>query len=196
MPHPRTLLERATPWAAMERALESARRGEGRLVSLEGEAGIGKTSLALAFVAAKRAQARTYVGGCEHLATPEPLGPLHDIARESRGRFVIAGGGPFAIFESLLRLLNGGQGPALLLIEDIHWADDSTLDFLRFLVRRIRTASILAVVTFRNDEAVSGTRLASLWSDFPRDAHERLVLAPLSMDGVATLATRAGKAAR
>jgi DNA-binding CsgD family transcriptional regulator/tetratricopeptide (TPR) repeat protein len=192
----RSLLERATPWAAMEQALHAARQGRGRLLSLEGEAGIGKTSLALAFVEAKRSEARTYVGGCEHLATPEPLGPLHDIARESRGRFVIAGGGPFAIFESLLRLLNGGRGPALLLIEDIHWADDSTLDFLRFLVRRIRSAPILAVVTFRNDEATSGTRLAALCADFPRDAHERLVLAPLSMEGVTALATRAGKAAR
>lgn len=191
-----TLLERATPWAAMEQALQAARRGQGRLVSIEGEAGIGKTSLALAFVEAKRSEARTYVGGCENLATPEPLGPLHDIARESRGRFVIAGGGPFAIFESLLRLLNGGRGPALLLIEDIHWADDSTLDFLRFLVRRIRAAPILAIVTFRSDEAVSGTRLAALWSDFPRDACERLALAPLSIEGVAALATRAGKAAR
>jgi DNA-binding CsgD family transcriptional regulator/tetratricopeptide (TPR) repeat protein len=196
MPRVPTLLERATPWAAMEQALESARRGRGRLLSLEGEAGIGKTSLALAFVEAKRSETRTYLGGCEHLATPEPLGPLHDIARESRGRFVIAGGGPFAIFESLLRLLNGGRGPALLLLEDIHWADDSTLDFLRFLVRRIRTAPILAVVTFRSDEPASGTRLAALWADFPRDACERLLLAPLSMEGVATLATRAGQPAR
>src|SRR5262245_8873315 len=187
MPHPRTLLERATPWAAMERALESARRGEGRLISLEGEAGIGKTSLALAFVEARRSEARTYVGGCEHLATPEPLGPLHDIARESRGRFVIAGGRPFAIFESLLRLLNGGRGPALLLLEAIQWADDSTLDFLRFLVRRIRSAPILAIVTFRNDEPASGARLAALWADFPRDACERLLLAPLSVEAVATL---------
>jgi DNA-binding CsgD family transcriptional regulator len=196
MPRLPALIERATPWAAMEQALDAARDGHGRLVSLEGEAGIGKTSLALSFVEAKRSDARTYVGGCEHLATPEPLGPLHDIARESRGRFVVAGGGPFAIFESLLRLLTGGRGPALLLIEDIHWADDSTLDFLRYLVRRIRTAPLLAIVTFRNDEPASGTRLAALWADFPRDAYERLLLAPLSIEGVATLATRAGRAAR
>src|SRR5688572_28323772 len=117
------LLERDEPRARLESALAAARRGLGRVVSVEGEAGIGKTSLVLDFAEAHRGDARVHMGGCEQLSTPEPFGPLRDIARESQGRFQVSAGCQFATFEALLRLLTGGRGPALLVIEDIHWAD-------------------------------------------------------------------------
>jgi DNA-binding CsgD family transcriptional regulator len=184
------LLERDEPRARLEAGLAAARRGHGRIVSLEGEAGIGKTSLTLAFVEAHRADARVHVGGCEHLATPEPMGPLRDIARESQGRFAVSPLGQLATYEALLRLLTGGRGPGLLVLEDIHWADDATLDLLRYLGRRTRGAPVLVLVTFRNDEPDSQARLASLWADMPRDARERIELAPLSMNAVAELVRR------
>ncbi len=68
------------------------------LSSLEGEAGIGKTSAALEFVAAHRADAQVYVGGCEQLSTPEPLGPLRDIERDSRGRFAVSAASQLTTF--------------------------------------------------------------------------------------------------
>ena len=176
--------------------MAAARRGHGRIVSLEGEAGIGKSALTLAFVDAHRADARVHVGGCEHLATPEPMGPLRDIARESQGRFSVSPTGQLATCEALLRLLTGGKGPALLAMEDIHWADDATLDALRFLGRRIRTAPVMVLVTFRNDEPDSRMRLASLWADMPRDARDRIELAPLSIEAVAQLAQRRGRLPR
>ena len=191
------LLERDEPRAQLESGLASARAGRGGVVSVEGEAGIGKTSLVLSFVNAHRDDARVYVGGCEHLTTPEPLGPLRDIARDSQGRFSISPvSGQLSAFEALLRLLTGGRGPALLVLEDIHWADDATLDLVRYLGRRIRTAPVLLVVTFRNDEAPSGGRLASLWADMPRDARERLELRPLSLSAVSALARPSGRAAK
>jgi predicted ATPase len=190
------LLEREEPRARLEAALAAARKGRGRIVSLEGEAGIGKTTLTLAFIEAHRADARVHVGGCEHLATPEPMGPLRDIARESQGRFSISATGPLATYEALLRLLETGRGPALLVIEDIHWADEATLDLLRFLGRRIRPAPVLVVVSFRNDEPDSRGRLASLWADMPRDARERIDLRPLSIEAVAKLAHQRGRTAR
>lgn len=190
------LLEREEPRARLEAALAGARRGHGRIVSLEGEAGVGKTALVLEFTRDHDGDARVHVGGCEHLATPEPLGPLRDIARESRGRFSIAFTGQLSTYEALLRLLQSGRGPALLVIEDIHWADDATLDLLRFLSRRIRTAPVLALVTFRNDEPDSTRRLASFWADLPRDVRERIEVSPLSVDGVARLASRHGRSPR
>ena len=182
------LLEREEPRARLDAALGAARLGLGRVVSIEGEAGIGKTSLVLSFAEARRNDARVHIGSCEHLATPEPLGPLRDIARESQGRFALSMTGQLAAFEALLRLLGSGRGPGLLVIEDIHWADDATLDLLRYLGRRIRAAPILVVVTFRNDEGDSRSRLASLWADMPRDHRERIELRPLTLDAVSTLA--------
>jgi len=189
------LLEREQTRSRLEVALQGARAGTGRIVSLEGEAGIGKTSAALDFVGAHRADSQVYAGGCEQLSTPEPLGPLRDIERDSRGRFSISGTSQLSTFEALLRLLTSSRDPGLLLIEDLHWADDPTLDLIRYLGRRIRTARLLVIVTFRNDEAPSHSRLAALWADMPRDSRERIVLERLSPQAVATLAERGGRAA-
>ena len=189
-----TLLERDEPRSHLEAALKSARLGRGRVVSIEGEAGIGKTSLALSFVDAHRHDARVFAGGCEHLATPEPLGPLRDIARDSQGRFSVAATSQLTTFEALQRLLIAGREPGLLLVEDIHWADDPTLDLFRYLGRRIRHAPVLVVTTFRNDEAQA--RLAALWADMPRDCRERIELQPLSPSAVSLLADRSGRTAR
>jgi DNA-binding CsgD family transcriptional regulator len=190
------LLEREEPRSRLEEALKAARAGRGRVVSVEGEAGIGKTSLALSFAEAHRRDSRVYVGGCEQLATPEPLGPLRDIARDSNGRFSVSATSQLATFEALLRWLTSGRDPGLLLMEDIHWADDPTLDLFRYLGRRIRAAPILIVATFRNDEAPSQSRLAALWADLPRDCCERIELQPLSPAAVSVLAEQSGRIAR
>jgi DNA-binding CsgD family transcriptional regulator/tetratricopeptide (TPR) repeat protein len=189
------LLEREQTRSRLEAALQGARAGTGRIVSLEGEAGIGKTSAALDFAGAHRTDAQVYVGGCEQLSTPEPLGPLRDIERDSRGRFSVSAHSQLATFEALLRLLTAARDPGLLLIEDLHWADDPTLDLFRYLGRRIRTARLLVIATFRNDEAPSHSRLAALWADMPRDSRERIVLERLSPQAVATLAASGGRTA-
>lgn len=190
------LLEREEPRSRLEAALAAARGGRGHIVSVEGEAGIGKTSLAMSFTEAHRGDTRIHAGGCEHLTTPEPLGPVRDIARESEGRFAVSTTSQLTTFEALLRLLSSGRTPGLLLLEDIHWADDATLDLLRYLGRRIREAPILVVTTFRNDEASSRTRLAALRADMPRDCRERIELKPLSQAAVSVLAGQSGRAAR
>lgn len=186
------LLEREEAWGRLDAALSLARKGRGRIVSIEGEAGIGKSALTLAFVDACRDAVRVHVGACENLATPEPFGPLRDIARDSQGRFSVSPVGPLATFEGLLRLLSTGKGPALLVLEDVHWADDATLDALRFLARRIRSSPVMVLVSFRNDEPDSRARLGSLWADMPRDARERIELPPLSVEAVAQMAARRG----
>jgi DNA-binding CsgD family transcriptional regulator/tetratricopeptide (TPR) repeat protein len=58
------------------------------------------------------------------------------------------------LFELLLGLLGrlGEQAPLVLVVEDVHWADQSTRDLLAFLVRNLRREQVLLVVTYRNDE--------------------------------------------
>jgi DNA-binding CsgD family transcriptional regulator len=189
------LLEREQPNSRLEAALAAARTGTGRIVSIEGEAGIGKTSLALEFITAHRGDARVYTGGCEQLSTPEPLGPLRDIERDRGGRFTVSATSQLETFAALLRLLTSGREPGLLLIEDIHWADDPTLDLLRYLGRRLRSARLLVIATFRNDEVPSRERLAALWSDLPRDSRERIELQPLTPAAVTVLAAHCERGA-
>ena len=158
------------------------------MISLEGEAGIGKTAALQAFLDRHQGQVRIHSGACENFAVPEPLGPLRDIARESAGRFALSSSGSYANFESLFRLLCYGSGPAVLAIEDIHWADEATLDLLRFLARRVRSQPALVVVTSRSDQPGSETRLSQFWASVPRDAFEQIVLQPLSLPAVERLA--------
>ena len=195
MADPIQLLEREAPRARLESALHAARLGHGRMVSIEGEAGIGKSSLVLSFADEHRRDTRVYVGACECLSTPEALGPLRDVARDSQGIFAVLPSRPLDTFESLLKLFKGGRGPALLVIEDIQWADDATLDLIAYLGRRIRALPVVVVVTLRHEE-LPRPQLASLWTQLPRDSCERVELHPLSLAAVSVLADPTRRDAR
>ena len=75
------------------------------------------------------------------LGEPDRIG-LSDQAAQAR------------LFELLLGLFGrlSDQGPLVLVVEDLHWADQSTRDLLAFLIRNLRRERILVVVTYRNDE--------------------------------------------
>src|SRR5690348_13502711 len=73
------LLEREPSLALLADCAAEARRGEGRLVVLGGEAGVGKTALLERFQHELR-DARWSWGACDGLFTPRPLGPLYDLA--------------------------------------------------------------------------------------------------------------------
>jgi choline dehydrogenase-like flavoprotein len=130
LPNPARLLEREVPWRKLEDALGSARAGRGSVASLEGEAGIGKTTLALSFAEIHRPDARVYIGACEHLATPEPVGPLRDIERDSQGRFSVSATSLLATYEALLKLLTGlgtyrmGNDPRTSIVDRYHRTHD------------------------------------------------------------------------
>lgn len=62
----------------------------------------------------------------------------------------------------------GGAGPALLFLDDLHWADQATLDLVTYLVRTVRTAPLAVVATFRSDELHRGHRLRPLLSEWER----------------------------
>lgn len=176
----------------MEHAFTRAREGGGRLIAIAAEAGAGKTALTERFVSAHAKDARLYWGACENLSTPEVLLPLRDIARAS-GESLDFGADHIRAFEALLRLLSRDARPAILIIEDVHWADTATLDLIRFLARRIARAGAVVLITYREEEVDTRSPVRNLLGEAPSGNVERLTLAPLSLAAVTRLAAKRGR---
>ncbi len=192
------LLERSGELGALAVALAEVRAsGRGRLVLVGGEAGVGKTALVRAFADEQvgGAAARFVWGACDALFTPRALGPLVDVAEEAGGELAAVidrGAAPHEVTNALLREL-GGHKPAVLVIEDAHWADDATLDVLRLLARRVESAPALVVVTYRNDELDLAHPLRIVVGELARTRGiERLEVPRLSPEAVARLAHEGG----
>ncbi|MBB3308675.1 ATP/maltotriose-dependent transcriptional regulator MalT [Rhizobium sp. BK196] len=187
------LIERAPNLDHLQSLLREAADGRGRLVLLEGEAGAGKSSLAAAFSRAVPAETRVLSGACENFGTAEPLGPWRDIAREARWTLTsVSAGNWISLFSEVLDLLVGDRQPTLLVIEDIHWADDATLNLIRYIGRRIRNTCLLAVLTARNDDTPGQMRLRRLLADIPPAHWLRIDVPPLSKAAVLELAQQKG----
>src|SRR5262245_44088613 len=190
------LLEREHFFHELEGLLGVVAAGNGRLALIGGEAGIGKTSLVERFADAHKTKARVLWGACDALLTPRPLGPLYDIAQQTQGRLLalLEEEAPRApIFSAVLDEMKGGRGPSIAVIEDVHWADEATLDLLKFLGRRISRTNCLLVVTYRDDEVGAEHPLRLVLGDLPSRLVARLGLPPLSEDGVKRLEDRAGR---
>jgi len=181
-------LEDLTVW------LNAAVGGAGSIALVCGEAGIGKTSLLQEFSCQQRA-ARVLWGACDALFTPRPLAPLHDIARQAKGALLAAiesGASRDKVFTATLDEFE--RGPASLVVfEDVHWADEATLDLLKFLGRRIQRAHVLLAMTYRDDEVSARHPLRFVIGDFPRTNTHRAPLSPLSKPAVEQLAKQAGR---
>ena len=187
------LIEREAPLALLVERLRAAAAGTGHIVFLAGEAGIGKTSLVKALVA-QRGNVDTWWGNCDALQTPHPLAPLHDIARSVAVEFstLLAGGvDRAATFEGVLNELRQKRKPTLLVIEDAHWADDATLDLIKFLGRRIDRVACLLVVSYRDDEVPPTHPLRRVLGELPPSLITRIALPRLSPAGVERLARNA-----
>ena len=187
------LLERDTFLASLCADLETAAAGAGRCVLVSGEAGIGKTSLLEHFVRVHPAT-RVLWGACEALFTPHPLGPLHDLARQSGGRLgkLLGDGSERAVlFSAVFDELAKSPAPTLLILEDIQWADAATLDLIKFLGRRIHHAPALLILSYRDDELDTTNLLRSTLGHLPSRHVTRLSLPRLSSAAVALLASAA-----
>lgn len=191
------LLERDEPLAVLEAALRDAARGRGRTLLISGEAGVGKTSLLETFSEHNSEDVLTLWGLCEPLATPRPLGPVHDIAAALGGALLAAfaeSRPPHELFQTCLAALCDLPKPPLMIIEDAHWCDGATADFVRFVARRIVRHRALLVVTCRDEEVYPGHPFLRAIGDVPVDHFTRVGLRPLSAGGVDELATRHGRA--
>ncbi|MGH9179436.1 MAG: ATP-binding protein [Acidimicrobiales bacterium] len=183
------LLERSEFISCLDGEVAAARAGEGRVITVAGEAGIGKTALVTHVAERHRQELRVLWGGCDAMTTPRPLGPFFDMAHQVGGRLDAAladGGGRDDAMVALLDELRSHPRPTLVVVEDLHWADDATLDVVRFVARRLERTRTLLVLTHRDDEIHPS--LQALLGDVARLAYARgLVLPPLSEAAVAEL---------
>ena len=185
------LLEREGALAALVGSLAAVRdEGDGRLVFVCGEAGVGKTLLLRRFCDEVGA-VRVLWGSCDPLFTPRPLGPLVDIAQLTGGELgelVQREARPHEVAAALLREL-ATEAPTVVVIEDVHWADEGTLDVLRLLGRRLRSSPALVVASYRDDALARDHPLRLVLGELATgDAASRLRLQPLSAEAVAGLA--------
>lgn len=194
------LLERESALTELRTLVRQATAGQGSLVMLGGEAGVGKTSLIRQFQTGSNGALRILVGACDALSTPRPLGPIEDIVRDAGGelaRLLREHGRREEIFRAVLDELNRAALPTLLVIEDVHWADESTLDLLRFLGRRIGGARGAVLATYRDDEVGPLHPLRIVLGDLATSPHvRRLSLPALSEAAVRTLVGSQGLDAR
>jgi DNA-binding CsgD family transcriptional regulator len=188
------LLERTGELAALERSLAKARDGQGSLVLVSGEAGIGKSALVRAFCGAQRGGTRVLWGVCDPLFTPRPLGPLLDVAEVVGGELaelVQGGATPHDVTMALRREL-GRRSPTIVVIDDAQWADEATLDVLRLLADRLEGVRAAVVVAYR-DELDRWHPLRIVVGEIGAGrAITRVRLQPLSLQAVTSLAARYG----
>jgi len=186
------LLERERELGALGTLMAAVRdERRGRLALVGGEAGVGKTALLRRFCGDQPRSARIIWGACDSLFTPRPLGPLLDIVRVTGGelaRLVETGAKPHEVAAALMNELTAGA-PALVVLEDLHWADEATLDVVRIVARRIGTVPALVVATYRDDELDPAHPLRLVLGELATvDSVDRTKLSPLSAAAVAELA--------
>ena len=190
------LIERSDALSTLEESLTNvAEVGTGRLVLVSGEAGVGKTTLLRRFCDQHRGSARILWGSCDPLFTPRPLGPLLDIAEVAGGdltQVLNEGGSPHAVATALMRELES-RTPTVLVLEDVHWADEATLDVVGILGRRVDAVPSLVVLSYRDDEVDRSHPLRMVLGVLANQSLiSRLELTPLSRSAVAQLAEHHG----
>jgi ATP/maltotriose-dependent transcriptional regulator MalT len=189
------LLERSSYLEELQIAYKKLFLGEGHSVFITGEAGIGKTSLVNTFLKEVDRESEVYVGTCDSLFTPRPLGPLYDIAAKVGPGFwalLKSEADRGIIFTRLIHELESKSAPVILVFEDIHWADEATLDLIKFLARRITRLPCLFLLTCRDNEISQETPVRNLFGEIPAATYTRFSLEPLSEQSVDMLSKKAG----
>lgn len=179
------IIERDDDLAVLRSAVDDTTAGRGSVVLLSGEAGIGKTTLMRAFLDGLPRHVRVLTGACDDLLAPPALGPLRDAFRGSGGpvETALATGATDTVFEALLTELSGA--PAVLVVEDLHWADDTTVDLLRYAVRRLDRINAVLLLTFRPVDPRHPLR--ALLGELAGEQVRRIPLEPLSPAAVRSL---------
>ena len=185
------LLERESDVADFEQALAEA-RSAGRIVLVSGEAGIGKTTLVRSVLGAADGM-RVLWGACDALVVARSLGPVHDVARRTGGALAEAvenGAGREPLLAALLDELSAPR-PTTIAIEDLHWADEATLDVIALLSRRLPETRGCLVLTCRSEALAAREDVRRVLESLPAAHVTRIEPAPLSEAAVQRLARRA-----
>lgn len=190
-PRKEALLEREAALDTLGNALSAAARGCGALLFLAGEAGVGKTALLRRFADREAGAARVLWGACDALVTPRALSPFLDVAHATGGELahsLLEGARAHEVHRTLVAELER-ERPSVLVLDDVHWADEATHDVLRLLGRRIGGCGALVVASYRSDELDRAHPLRLVLGELAMTPHVgRLELEPLSPEAVATLA--------
>jgi DNA-binding CsgD family transcriptional regulator len=186
------LLERGAFLDQLDRLLSESSRQLGHLVLLSGEAGIGKSTLIEAFTLDRAA--RVLWGTCDPVTPPRPLAPILDIADKTGGelRSALATRDRHQILSAFLNLLRADGGPWIVVLEDMQWADEGTLELLRVVGRRVAQLPALVIATFRDDDLGPDHPLSVALGDIPPASMVPISLPPLSIAAVEELAAGTG----
>ncbi len=190
------LLERQEQLEILEQSFAEAHAGSGKLILIAGEAGLGKSSLVEQFVAQTRRQARILWGACDALDTPRALGPVYEIAAQTPvldGRTSLPDESRDWLFGALLAQLVPPQRASIVVLEDVHWADESTLDFFRFIGRRVQRTGALLIATYREEELSPTHPVRRALGELTGRHVIRMRLAPLSAEAVGEMAKDSGR---
>jgi DNA-binding SARP family transcriptional activator len=213
MPSELPLVGRRPQLAALLDAHRSA-TPDGRLVVIEGEAGIGKTRLARELIAeVEPGGASVLAARCHDDEAGLPYGAVLDLLAEALRRAPLAlaesvaaqrladaalllpelagarpdlpppvalssPGAHARLLEGVVAVLAGaceGSTPGLVFVDDVHGADEATLDVLGYLARRLRGRSLLLVVGWRSEGVPPGHRLRRLASELSRERAATIV---------------------
>ena len=188
--------ERPTRWNLLDDLLRESAYG-GRIALVAGEAG----SASRRWSASSPAAADHGCACSGRLRPPgdaPDLGPLHDIGHQLGGRLAAQLRAAAAQEEIFVAFLNElGPSPTrprrVVVVEDAHWADEATLDWLAFLGRRIGRLSALPYVTYRSDEVGPDHPLRGVPAALPHAVVRRVPIEPLSAQCVDEQARRTGR---
>ncbi len=183
-----SLVERDDDLDVLLRGYEAASAGSGATIVVCGSAGMGKTTLVRAFL--ERVEGATvFAGGCDDLIAPRSFGPFRDMARTSGllADELIRDPNREDLLDGLLDVLDRPSRPAVMIIEDAHWADDASIDVLRYLARRIVDLHALLIITLRDREVDRSHPVRNLLAGPTSTAPIRIGLQPLSVEAVAGL---------
>ena len=190
------LIEREQQLKKLTDAWGQVKTGKGCIALVSGEAGIGKTSLIERFVAEQGKSVRVLWGACDDMFSPQPLGPFLDIALQIESdvlQLIQSGADRLTISTQFFIHLQKSPTPVIIVLEDLHWADEATLDVIKFLGRRIQLTKTLLILSYRDDELNSKQPLYLLLGDFPAHLSTRIPLSPLSRKAVQLMAEQAGR---
>ena len=184
------LLERQTQLAELTRLLHEAGTGAGKIALVAGEAGAGKSALVEQFSRQSARTARVLWGHSDALQTSRVLGPVNELVA---GLALPPDAAPESassrerLFSLLLERLSPPHPLTLVVLEDLHWADEATLDFVRFLGRRIQRTRCLLIATYRDDEQTPGHLLRAVIGDLTGQHAARIPMPPLSLGAIEEL---------
>lgn len=189
------LIEREHFITLLQNGFDEMAAGKGHCFFIMGEAGVGKSALVNNFLETVENQCVSFIGVCDSLFTPRPLAPVIDLAIQLKSGWTDGIESTISrsdLFSGFVEELMRKKDPVVLVFEDIHWADEATLDFIKFLSRRIARTRCMFILTCRNTEFAGLQLPSTVLSDIAPDTFTRLALPLLSLDAVQKMAQEKG----